>query len=200
MLVSANSEHPAMVLLGSSPEMAGHGRSVARIAVRMAESLGLSEREQELVGLAAALHDLGKMPVPDATLNKPGPLNSKEWAQVRLHPILGEQLLVSVGLEQIAPWVRSHHERPDGLGYPDGLRGDAIPLQSRIIAVADAFDAMVSERPYSAALSYPAAREELVRGTGSQFDHRMVEAFLRLPVARPWIRRFDRARVLDAVA
>ena len=194
-------DHPAMLLLGSDPDVAAHGRAVARIALRIADALRIEGRERELLGLAAGLHDVGKLPVPDETLRKPGPLKSSEWVQVRLHPVFGEQLLVSAGLGEIASWVRHHHERPDGLGYPDGLSTDAIPLQSRIIALGDAYDAMVSERPYSAALSPRAARDELVRGAGTQFDARVVEAFLALPDAhRPPVRRFRRARTLRAVA
>ena len=189
-----------MLLLGSNPEVSAHGRAVARIAVRIAYRVGLSAADCEKLGIAAGLHDLGKLPMPDETLDKPGPLDEQEWAQVRLHPIFGEQLLVSAGYSEIAPWVRHHHERVDGSGYPDGLRGDAIPLQSRIIAVADAYDAMVSERPYSSALSQAAARDELVRGAGTQFDAAVVSAFLRLRFERMWARRFRRARALHAVA
>ena len=198
--MAAQDDHPAMLLLGSNPEVAAHGRAVARIAVRIADQVGLDTRAREMVGVAAGLHDLGKVPMPDETLDKPGPLDEHEWAQVRLHPIFGEQLLVSAGFAEIAPWVRHHHERPDGCGYPDGLRGDAIPLQSRIIAVSDAYDAMVSERPYSSALSRRAAREELMRGSGTQFDSRIVAAFLQLPLDRPWTRRFRPARALHAAA
>jgi HD-GYP domain-containing protein (c-di-GMP phosphodiesterase class II) len=198
--MGAVDQHPAMLLLGADPEVAAHGRAVARIAVRIADKLGLGARDREMVAVAAGLHDLGKVPMPDQTLDKPGPLDDEEWAQVRLHPIVGEQLLVSAGFGEIAPWVRHHHERPDGSGYPDHLSGDAIPLQSRIIAVGDAYDAMVSERPYSSALSQSQAREELVRGCGTQFDARIVTAFLQVHLDRPWTRRFRPARVLHAVA
>ena len=193
-------KHPAMLLLGSDPEVAAHGRAVARIALRIADNLGIDGREREMLGLAAGLHDVGKLPMPDETLRKPGPLKPSEWVQVRLHPVFGEQLLVSAGLTEIAGWVRHHHERVDGLGYPDGLSGGAIPLESRIIAVGDAYDAMVSERPYSSALTPAAAREELWRGAGTQFDEEIVDAFLELPEVRPWKRRFRRARTLYAVA
>ena len=195
----ADDEHPAMALLGSNPEVAAHGRSVARIAVRIAAAIGLSAHEQDKLRVAAGLHDLGKVPMPDETLKKPGPLDAEEWAQVRLHPIFGEQLLLSAGLDEIAPWVRSHHERPDGRGYPDGLTGDAIPLQSRIIAVGDAYDAMVSDRPYSPAISGSAARHELVRASGTQFDAWLVETFLELSAGRRWTRRFRPSRVAHAV-
>jgi HD-GYP domain-containing protein (c-di-GMP phosphodiesterase class II) len=199
MITEAN-ENAAMLLLGPHPELAAHGRAVARTAMQIAEVLGFSGREQVKLRVAAGLHDLGKLPIPAKTLAKPGPLDPDEWSQVRLHPVLGEQLLLSAGLDEIAPWVRSHHERPDGTGYPDGLCGDAIPLQSRIIAVADAFDAMVSDRAYSAALSERAAREEIVRATGTQFDHRVAATFLDLrPARQPW-RRFRPAGALYAMA
>jgi HD-GYP domain-containing protein (c-di-GMP phosphodiesterase class II) len=192
--IEGGPDHPAMVLLGPCPEVAAHGRAVARTSVTIGAALGLNGREREALGMAAGLHDLGKIPIPKTTLDKPGPLDPDEWAQIRLHPVVGQQLLISAGLERIAPWVRAHHERPDGSGYPDGLKGDDIPLQSRIIAVADAFDAMVSDRPYRSALGVACAREELVRGSGSQFDGRVVGAFLGLDGMRRWRRRFEPAR------
>jgi HD-GYP domain-containing protein (c-di-GMP phosphodiesterase class II) len=198
--MQAELEHPAMLLLGSDPEVAAHGRAVARIALKIADALDICGRPREMLGVAAGLHDIGKLPMPDETLHKPGPLEPSEWVQIRLHPVFGEQLVVSAGLDEIAPWVRHHHERPDGLGYPDGLGGDTIPLESRIIAVGDAYDAMVSERPYSSALTPAAAREELLRGAGTQFDAEIVGTFLDLPDARPWMRRFRRGRTLHAVA
>ena len=178
----------AMSLLEGNQDVATHGREVARIATRVAYALGLGEQARAAVGVAAALHDIGKVPISAEILNKPGPLSLEEWTQVRLHPVLGAQLLMAEGLGEFAPWVRSHHERPDGSGYPDGLEGDAIPLQSRIIAVADAYDAMVSERPYATALSEVAARQELLRGSGTQFDRRVVAAFLGARVADPRLR------------
>lgn len=200
MRVGETEEHPAMLLLGSSPEVAAHGRAVARIAVLIGAELGLSRRANQVLGVAAGLHDLGKLPMPSETLSKPGRLSPKEWAQVQLHPVVGEQLLVSAGLSEIAPWVRSHHERPDGTGYPDGLTGPSIPLESRIIAVADAYDAMVSDRPYSPAVSESAARQELRDSSGTQFDPLVVDAFLDAHPVRPPVRRFRAAGQLHAVA
>jgi HD-GYP domain-containing protein (c-di-GMP phosphodiesterase class II) len=170
----------AIALLEGNEEIATHGRAVARIAVRIAAAIGLDEPTQARIGTAAGLHDIGKLPISPETLAKPGALTPDEWAQVRLHPVLGEQMLFSEGLAEIAGWVRCHHERPDGRGYPDGLATGAIPLESLIIAVADAYDAMVSERPYSSALSDSAAREELLRAAGTQFDSKIVGAFLGL--------------------
>lgn len=172
-----------MVLLGSEPEPAAHGRAVAEIAVSIAAALGLPARRREMLRVAAGLHDLGNLSLAVETLNRPGPLRPAEWDRIRLHPIAGAQLLASAGLDEIAAWVRHHHERPDGLGYPDGLTGDAIPLESRIIAVGDGYDAMVSERPYSAALSDVDARQELLRGSGTQFDAQVVQTFLALHAA-----------------
>jgi HD-GYP domain-containing protein (c-di-GMP phosphodiesterase class II) len=188
-----------MVLLGPCPEVAAHGRAVARTAVAIGAALGLSEPERVALGMAAGLHDLGKLSIPAATLDKPGPLDPDEWAQIRLHPVAGQQLLISAGLNEIAPWVRSHHERPDGSGYPDGLKGEDVPLQSRIIAVADAFDAMVSDRPYRPALGVAGAREELVRSSGTQFDGRVVGAFLGLDGMRRWRRRFEPVPAAHAI-
>lgn len=188
-MITEAGEHEAMALVASNPDIATHGRAVARIAIRIAEALGCDRAEQARIRTAAGLHDIGKLPIPPETLDKPGPLDAEEWAQVRLHPVLGEQMLLSEGLGDIAPWVRCHHERPDGGGYPDGLVDGTIPLQSRIIAVADAYDAMVTERPYSAAISDRAAREELLRASGTQFDSKVVSAFLGLRFRRrPWHR------------
>ena len=183
----------AMALLEGNQEIATHGRAVARVAIRIAAAIGLDEPSQAQIGTAAGLHDIGKLPIPPETLAKPGPLTPDEWAQVRLHPVLGEQMLFGEGLGEIAGWVRCHHERPDGRGYHDGLTTRAIPLESRIIAVADAYDAMVSERPYSSAISDSAAREELLRAAGTQFDSNVVAAFLGLRFRRRSWRRTARA-------
>jgi HD-GYP domain-containing protein (c-di-GMP phosphodiesterase class II) len=133
--------------------------------------------EIELLECAARLHDVGKLGVPEAILRKPGPLDESEWAVMRRHPEWGAQMVARVpGLEGIAEYVRGHHERWDGRGYPDGLAGSRIPLASRVISVCDAFEAMVSRRPYRAPLSFDAALRELLAGAGSQFDPGLVAA------------------------
>ncbi len=167
------------LLFNDSPEAQAHGHGTARIAIRAAVGLGFSVPAVARIGLAATLHDVGKQLISDAVLTKPGPLNQEEWNHIRLHPILGEQILLGEGLTDIAPWVRSHHERYDGRGYPDGLAGDEIPLEARLLACADAYDAMISDRCYQPAMSPREAREELITGSGTQFDPRVLTAVLR---------------------
>jgi len=123
------------------------------------------------------VHDVGKIGVPDAVLFKPGPLTPQERARIQEHPVLGSQILADVlGVEQLG-WVRHHHERFGGGGYPLGLRGEEIPLAARIFAIADSFDAMTSDRPYRSALSTEDAVAEICAGSGTQFDPNCVEAF-----------------------
>jgi HD-GYP domain-containing protein (c-di-GMP phosphodiesterase class II) len=130
-----------------------------------------------LLEFAARLHDLGKLAVPDTILQKPGPLDEAEWEIMRRHPEWGAEMVSSVpGLERLGLLVASHHERWDGSGYPDGLAGEAIPMASRVISVCDAYEAMVSRRPYRASLSTEAALGELTAGAGSQFDPSVVAA------------------------
>jgi HD-GYP domain-containing protein (c-di-GMP phosphodiesterase class II) len=127
--------------------------------------------------LAARLHDLGKLGVPDAILHKPGPLDEDEWKHMRGHSAIGAEMLAGVqGPEPIAPLVRWHHERWDGRGYPDGLAGEDIPIECRVVCACDAFHAMSAERPYRAALEVDAALAELAAGAGAQFDPTVVEA------------------------
>lgn len=122
------------------------------------------------------------MAVPPRVLQKPGPLTAAEWRQVQAHAEIGARLIRAAGLDEVAPWVLAHHERIDGGGYPHGLRGDEIPLEARILTVADAFDAMRTNRPYRGAFSEREAIEELRRAAGTQFDRRVVETFVAEPV------------------
>jgi HD-GYP domain-containing protein (c-di-GMP phosphodiesterase class II) len=151
---------------------------VSRYAEATARTLGLPEATVERVALAGLLHDVGKVGVSDAVLQKPGPLDEREWAEMRQHPELGARLLAGAHLEDLAEWVFAHHERFDGTGYPLGLRGEEIPLEARILAVADAYEAMRGERVYSSAMSHAEAAAELRRAAGGQFDARVVEALL----------------------
>ncbi len=138
-------------------------------------------RSSDEVFRAAELHDVGKMAIPDAILNKPGPLEPDEWEFMRAHPVIGERIIgAAPALVPVARLVRSSHERWDGSGYPDGLRGEQIPLGSRVIAVCDAYEAMRSERPYSVAMVPARALEELRSGAGAQFDPEVVAAFERV--------------------
>jgi diguanylate cyclase (GGDEF)-like protein len=155
-----------------------HLSGVAELAERIAVRLGLGEHEVKLIVLAAKLHDVGKTAIPDEILNKPGPLDQDEWEFMRSHTVIGERIVLAApSLAQTAGLVRSSHERFDGTGYPDALDGRAIPLGASIIAVCDAFDAMVATRPYRAAMAPADAVAELRRCAGTQFDPLVVEAF-----------------------
>jgi diguanylate cyclase (GGDEF)-like protein len=168
------------------PELVDHLRDVAELAVAVATHLGVGDQALEDVARAAELHDVGKVAVPDAILDKPGPLAEDEWAFVRQHTLIGERILgAAPALRGAARIVRSSHERWDGTGYPDGLGGVEIPLGARVVAVCDAFDALTSGRPYRAPLDGPAALERLRAGAGSQFDPRAVEALEQELSARP---------------
>jgi len=157
---------------------AGHSAAVAIYARDIAERMGLSRAEQELVHLCGLVHDIGKIGLPAGLLEKPGALTLEERRQMERHPEIGETILRNVDdYAEIADVVRSHHERVDGMGYPDGLRGDEIPLLARIISVADAYDAMTSDRPYRAALPSRVARMRLAQAVETQFDTSVVAAF-----------------------
>jgi HD-GYP domain-containing protein (c-di-GMP phosphodiesterase class II) len=136
-------------------EVEEHGRRLVPLAQATARELGQCEEEVELIGLAALLHDLGKLGIPQAILHKAGPLTNEEWVIIRRHPDIGRQLLMQAGgtCAPLAPLVGAHHERWDGKGYPDGLEREAIPLAARILSVIDSFDAMTSCRPYQKALT-----------------------------------------------
>jgi diguanylate cyclase (GGDEF)-like protein len=166
------------VLSERSSELREHGTGVAGLAMQTAERLGLRSAEIKRVGLAAELHDVGKTAIPDAILNKPGALDDSEWEFMRQHTVIGERILLAApSLAPTAELVRSSHEAFDGTGYPDALSGEAIPFGSRIIAVCDAFDAMISERAYRAGMAPEDAVAELRRCSGGQFDPRVVETF-----------------------
>jgi len=162
-----------------NPELDDHSSEVAHLAVRVARQLGLNGEELDEIARAAELHDVGKVGIPDAILNKPGPLDATEWEFMYQHTILGERILNGApALRPVARLVRSSHERWDGAGYPDQLAGENIPLGARIVAVCDAYEAMTADRPYRTALSAHAAREQLSANAGTQFDPSVVAAFL----------------------
>lgn len=174
------------------PYTGGHLQRVAQWGRRVAERLGLPPERCELVYEAALLHDIGKTVLDERILNKPGRLTPREWEQVQHHPQLGAEILSNVPfLNPIVPWIAYHHERPDGRGYPYGLQGDQIPLEARIIAVVDAFDAMIGgeapsqQRQYRRALSIEEALKELRRGAGTQFDPQVVTVFEQ--VVQEWL-------------
>jgi putative nucleotidyltransferase with HDIG domain len=159
-----------------------HSRDVVELALAVSDQLGLSGDQRRQIEFAALLHDIGKVRIPNEIINKPGPLDDREWEIVRRHTIEGENMLRQVGgiLARVGRIVRCTHERFDGQGYPDGLAADAIPVESRVIAVCDAYSAMTTDRPYRGAMPPAEAMAELRRCAGSQFDPRIVIAFGRV--------------------
>jgi len=158
-------------------DLGQHVRRVAVLALKVGLQLGISRKAREDVVLAAHLHDIGKLVIPDCILDKTEPLDDEEWAAMREHTLLGERILAAApGLRGVAALVRSSHERWDGGGYPDGLAAWSIPLGARIVMVCDAYDAMTSDRPYAVARSPEGALAELRADAGTQFDRGVVEA------------------------
>jgi diguanylate cyclase (GGDEF)-like protein len=163
------------------PEMQLRLRDIGELALAVGRELHMGPEGLDEVARAAELHDVGKIAVPDAILDKPGALDPVEWSFMRRHPLIGERILLAApALRPVARLVRSSHERFDGSGYPDGLRGDEIPLGARAVAVCDAFDAMTTERPYREPVAEADAIQELRRCAGTQFDPMVVEAFCRV--------------------
>jgi HD-GYP domain-containing protein (c-di-GMP phosphodiesterase class II) len=161
------------------PDLGAHAARVGANAEAVAIRLGWDEHRLEALRLGAALHDVGKVNVRAAVLTKPGPLDDVELAEIRAHPVEGMWLIAGVpSLQPALPYVLFHHERWDGHGYPTRRAGTAIPAEGRILAVADAFDAMTSGRPYRPALAPTEAAGEVERCTGTQFDPEVVDAFL----------------------
>jgi HD-GYP domain-containing protein (c-di-GMP phosphodiesterase class II) len=158
-----------------------HSGDVAELAVAVGRRVGLRGPALTELQVAGALHDLGKLAVPQEILDKPGPLSAEEWEIVRGHPAAGEQIVRGIpALAHLAPLLRAMHEHWDGGGYPDGLRGEQIPLPARIVMACDAYEAIVSERPYDPSRPPEAAVAELREGAGTQFDPRVVAAFLQV--------------------
>jgi HD-GYP domain-containing protein (c-di-GMP phosphodiesterase class II) len=156
-----------------------HCGCVGDLSRRIGRRLGLSEPAVRELVFAAELHDIGKVGVPDAVLHKPGQLTAEEWQVIRSHSTWGAELVARIpGLERVARIVRHHHERYDGGGYPDGLAGEDIPIDSRILSAVDAYAAMTEARPYRAALDEDAARRELLSQRGAQFDPDVVDALV----------------------
>lgn len=161
-----------------------HSRRVHAYCIALARAHGVAERELDALGRGVLLHDIGKIGISDAVLLKPGPLNPEEWAIMRSHPEVGRQLLDRIPfLRDAIPVVYHHHERWDGTGYPLGLAGEAIPLPARIFAVADAFDAMTFDRPYSKAMPMELARQRIAEASATHFDPAVVTTFLAMPLA-----------------
>lgn len=178
-------ERDAMVMLAQAAEAKDddtgeHVQRLGRISRRICMALGLEDRLVEEIGFFSMVHDVGKIHVPDHILKKPGPLTPEEWDVMRQHTIYGEHILVDRPAFRIARQItRSHHERWDGKGYPDGLAASAIPLPARIVAVADVFDALTHERPYKPAWPVSQALAEIQEQSGKAFDPDVVQAFLK---------------------
>ena len=164
-----------------------HTRDVVELSVAVADQLGLNRSRLRDVEFGALLHDVGKVSIPKEIINKPGPLNDAEWDLMRTHTVAGQRLLDQVGgaMREIGAIVRASHERWDGGGYPDGLAGDEIPLEARIVCACDAFNAMTTTRSYRKAMTVEAAAAELVRCAGTQFDPVVVEAVLAVTGVQP---------------
>ncbi len=158
----------------------GHSRRMAELSLVVAREMGLRGATLKDLERAAILHDIGKVTVPDAILSKPGPLTEAEWQEMKRHPVVGFDMVKNVPLlRRVADIIYAHHERFDGSGYPNGLKGEEIPLAARIFAVVDAYDAITSDRPYRNARPHEYALEEIKRSMGTQLDPKVVEAFLK---------------------
>ncbi len=170
----------ALAVDAKDPYTRGHCQAVSTLCGVIETELGFAPDRVSRIRLAGLLHDVGKIGIPDAILNKPGQLTLEEYEQMKTHSALGHGILLAADMPVEANWVLHHHERIDGAGYPDGLAGQDIPLESRIIHVADAFEAMTSDRPYRDGLGERAAVEELRGNVDTQFDAGVVAALLRV--------------------
>ena len=182
-------------------ETYGHSKTVSRYSHVLAEAVGVRDpRALDSIRKGALLHDSGKMAIPDSILKKPGPLTAKEWEVIKRHPMLGYGLVRDVKLvREVGNIILCHHEKYDGTGYPKGLKGEAIPLEARVFAVADTLDAVTSHRPYRAPRDFRTARRELVGNAGRQFDPKVVDVFCGLDLA-VWEKiRFETTRLLPPI-
>jgi len=171
----------AVALEAKDRYTAGHSQRVSRFAMMVARGLDFAAADIRLVGQSGLLHDIGKIGMDDKVLNKPGKLTREEFDLIKQHPVIGAQILAPVGsLASHLPGIRHHHEAMDGSGYPDGLKGEGIPLTARIVCLADSFDAMTSTRPYRSGKTLEEAVEEMRRCSGTQFDSRCVDAFIAI--------------------
>jgi HD-GYP domain-containing protein (c-di-GMP phosphodiesterase class II) len=171
----------AKAVEAKDPYTHGHSERVADYSVRLATVIGITEKQSLNLKLACMIHDIGKIGITEKILLKPGRLDHDEQDAIKHHPVIGEAIIRPLkGLSDIARIIRSHHERYDGLGYPDRIRGEEIPLEARIMAIADSYDAMTTTRPYRVPLPEGAVIRELVENRGKQFDPYLVDSFLKL--------------------
>ena len=180
--VYSDSTHALLAMLGErDAQTCCHSKATGEWTRRLCASLGLPKEQSEFIELCAVLHDIGKISTPESILSKPGPLDEREWEIMRDHAAAGQRILNQIpSLARCATVVRAHHERFDGRGYPDGLAGENIPFEARVVAVADAFHAMISDRPYRKAIAPRRALEILQDGAGAQWDPIVVDAMLNL--------------------
>jgi len=159
------------------PYTKGHSARVAKISLAIAEKLNLSDKKREMIEYAALLHDVGKIGIEDAILRKPGPLTEGEYVIVKQHPVIGFDIVSKVGfLKEIAGFIRSHHERCNGCGYPDGKKLDDLPIESLILSVADVFEALISDRPYRKAYSVEDALNIMENEENEYYDVKIIKA------------------------
>jgi HD-GYP domain-containing protein (c-di-GMP phosphodiesterase class II) len=159
----------------------GHAKNVSKLSVLLGNAIGFSVDELDSLRIASFLHDIGKSGIPASLLTKPEKLSGEEMTIIRTHPVQGARLVsITAGFEGLAPFIKHHHEKYDGTGYPDGLKGDEIPLLSRIICIADAFDSMVRRRAYSIARSSLEAIDEICRCSGTQFDPALADTLVAI--------------------
>ena len=181
-------------------ETFGHSQTVSKYCQVLARLLGITQAARlDNIRKGSLLHDIGKIAIPDSILKKPGQLTSDEWAKIKLHPTLGFGLIKEMKiLAEVGHIILYHHEKYDGSGYPRGLKGEEIPLESRIFALADALDAITSHRPYRAERDFPTAREEIIKNAGSHFDPQVVEAFCSIDIEK-WERiRYETTRLIPS--
>lgn len=182
----------AAALDAKSSYTCGHSERVADLALLIAQNLGLTDEKKQLIHIGAHLHDIGKIGIPDEVLNKPGRLTDEQFAIIKQHPVIGFNIVNKVKtFEVISDIVRYHHERYDGKGYPDGLKGFDIPFGARIVAVADSFDAMTAPRIYRPCFTQEEALDEIKRCRGSQFDPEVVDCFIEAMQKEKYLDRIN---------
>lgn len=190
------------LLNGTDPELAAHGQRAAWLASDIARQMTLDADTIGRLGVAAQLHDIGKIMIPRDILDEPGPLSDEQWIELRQHPLIGYEMVRDRVPEEVARIVLTHHERFDGTGYPNAIAAKAIPIEARVLQVADAIDAITSSRPYQQALPIDYALDEMVRCSGTQFDPGVVEATMLLASSTSWIssRFADQELFLEEIA